>query len=202
MLIFLPLPLKVGLGPHGSPQQLLCCSTPSGGHRPPGLRATLMLPLASQTWERILPSLQTSPRLEPHYRGCRAPQAPPVLGQERRADSDMDGQRPTASRGDAAIARHPGGQAGLWSQHPAGEHSKVTPEGRRRGGGGHRVKGRGREHPSLASPSLPFQPHAGQGSPPSLTSAQGSPGLLFPVVIRPLQVSVPCFQNISLRNKR
>lgn len=96
---------------------------------PPVLRATLMLPLASQSWECILPSLQTSPRLEPRYRGCRAPQAPPVLGQEGRADSDVDGQRPTASRGDTAIARHPGGQAGLRRQRPAGEHAEVTPEG-------------------------------------------------------------------------
>lgn len=119
---------------------------------PTVLGATFTLPLASQSWECILPSPQRYPRLETRYRGCQAPQAPPVLGQECRADPDVDSRRPMASRGDTALARHPGGRAGLRGQCPARGHAELTPEGWWRDRGGHRVKGRGREHPSSAVP--------------------------------------------------
>ena len=59
-----------------------------------------------------------------------------------------------ASRGDAALARHPAGQAGLQGQRPARGHAELTPEGWWRDGGGHRVKG-GKGAPLLGN-SCPF----------------------------------------------
>lgn len=67
---------------------------------------------------------------------------------------------------------------------------------------------RGRKHPALEILlSLPFvcrldcQPHAGQGSLAFLSFAQCSPGLSFPGVVGPLQVTYfpPC-QNTSCLN--